>query len=152
MRNFFRHVSLQSLLLLFALAGVSLAWWIDRSRPPEVYHLQLWASEFDTDLAKRDPSHPEYGKPMHLATFSIESGTPFNFDVPNDYNPTIRMSGTLKVRGKQCFGKPYIWLEAPDVAMVNDSAIDVPLDQEYHMRHDDRFFLIVSRNSTVATP
>lgn len=56
MRIFFGHVSLQSLLLLFALVGVSFWWWIDRTRPPELYHLQLWANEFDTDVAKRNPS------------------------------------------------------------------------------------------------
>jgi hypothetical protein len=135
--------SIRDLFLVTVIVALVLGWWIDRSRKPETYYVHLFATQF-RDLEKRDPMHPEYGVPVLLTTFSIQSGTPFHVAIPHNYDPTIEIEGVLTVSDELCVGRMMVTLTAPDVAMGDESITPLTVDKVQALQ-DERFSLVVSR-------
>ena len=71
-----KQLSLQSLLLIVAVVGISVAWWIQASAPPAVYYLHIFSLQVH-------PEHRDRVISSHVTTIGVSPGIPFHNEISN---------------------------------------------------------------------
>jgi hypothetical protein len=156
-----KRFSLLSLLLLTAFIGALLAWWLERTKQPEVFYLHVFSWHY---RISHDPMYPirlKYGEelpeppagvragpsqnpiPVCLATIAFSPEVPQRVYVAGNYDPTITVEGNLSLRDARHFnGKLEVMLEGPDIATVISNRSPIQLNELVDDPSDDNFYVI----------
>lgn len=166
-----KQFSLLSLLLLTAFVGASLAWWLERTKQPEVFYLHVFSWHF---RPSHDPEHPnqvKYGQeppqpppgvrtgpslnpiPVCLATVAFSPEVPQWVSVSGNYDPMIIVQGNLSMRDSTHFkGKLEVELHGPDIATAISNRSTIKLDELVDDPLDENFYVISRSSDPYALP
>jgi hypothetical protein len=156
-----KRFSLLSLLLLTAFIGASLAWWLERTKQPEVFYLHVFSWHY---RISHDPSYPirlKHGEelpqpppgvrtgpslnpiPVCLLTIAFSPEVPQRVYVAGNYDPMINVEGDLSLRDSRHFnGKLEVELGGPDIATVISNRSPIKLDELVDNPSNENFYVI----------
>ena len=114
--------NLSTLLLLTALAAVSIAWVIDRASKPEVLYLHLFSCRYDflSNDTNSDPSGWQC-----LSTIAFTPGESIYYHAPMFYSPTITATGRIQTLDDSTV-LPALKISAYDAGLACEWSHDSP--------------------------
>lgn len=102
-----------------------------QDRSADIYYLHLYSTLYDINVPASDYGKSENRKQKKnqcIATIVVSPGVRFYANLPNHYEPSIRIDGMMKVRGESFDGTFTIDLEGVDVAYSHKQTSSVPPD------------------------
>lgn len=121
---------LSTLFLVIAIVGLILGWHLDRSRKPELLYLHLYSDRYDIyRMGDLPPTPREW---QCLVSIAVTPGVPFDVDMPNHYEPTMRLSGKIEFDGKLVSPNFVIEMSDPGLGLIHRQTSPVEIGKEYN--------------------
>ena len=103
---------------------------LEGARSAEVYYLHLYSTLYDIHVPVQQYSRDDEETPDNecIATIAISPGVSFFANIPNHYEPSIRIEGVVMKDSDSFYGSFKIWLEGVDVAYLHEQTSSIPTD------------------------
>lgn len=121
--------------------------------PADIYYLHLYSTLYDINVPARDYGKSENRKRKEnqcIATLAVSPGVRFYADLPNHYEPSIRIDGLMTMRKESFDGAITIDVEGVDVAYSHKQTSSVPPDILVRMGEEPFHFAISGESDPYA--
>ena len=115
------------------------------SSPNHIYYFHVYSTLYDINVPARDYGESEnrrLKKNQCLATFTVSPDISFYINLPNHYEPSIRIDGLITDEGDSFGGTVQIQVEGVDVAYFHEQTTPIPLDRLVQMGEEPFHFAI----------
>ena len=109
-----KQFSILTVLLVTALIGTAIGWWVDHKTAPEVFYLHVYTPLYQPNQDFWHPEHESTNQKWintRIGSVAVSPDIPFYYHSPIDRNPDLKINGTV-TRTTQGFNCDFtIWID-----------------------------------------